>query len=185
MDRKNPWKNEGFRPHKKGVGTTKNEGNVGSHGRNLCFLFYIMHFIYSSEKSFPWRFSWSGSGSERKLFFLKAETTIFLRLIFIWKPPWNVINVYTCIYIYILIYFCTCFCFCIFFGCQVIYMSWHAWGLNTYGWSKMTIYNASHLLWQQIQTDNGAPESTWGQARLCQNFLLVMMGLKDGNCLPS
>ncbi len=101
MDRKNPWKNEGFRPHKKGVGTTKNEGNVGSHGRNLCFLFYIMHFIYSSEKSFPWRFSWSGSGSERKLFFLKAETTIFLRLIFIWKPPWNVINVYTCIYIYI------------------------------------------------------------------------------------
>lgn len=35
--------------------------------------------------------------------------------------------------------------------------------LNTYGWSKMTIYNASHLLWQQIQTDNGAPESTWGQ----------------------
>ena len=37
-------------------------------------------------------------------------------------------------------------------------------GLNTYGWSKMTVYNASHLLWQQIQTDVAAPSSTWGQA---------------------
>lgn len=35
--------------------------------------------------------------------------------------------------------------------------------LNTYGWSKMTVYNASHILWQQIQTDTAAPSSTWGQ----------------------
>ena len=40
-------------------------------------------------------------------------------------------------------------------------------GLNTYGWSKMTVYNASHILWQQIQTDTAAPSSTWGQAGGC------------------
>merc|ERR1712217_255474 len=35
--------------------------------------------------------------------------------------------------------------------------------LNTYGWSKMVVHNATHLLWQQIQTDSGAPASTWGK----------------------
>ncbi|CAE7321997.1 acp7 [Symbiodinium sp. CCMP2456] len=35
--------------------------------------------------------------------------------------------------------------------------------LNTYGWSKMTVYNASHIYWQQFQTDSGQPPSTWGQ----------------------
>ncbi|CAJ1384848.1 unnamed protein product [Effrenium voratum] len=35
--------------------------------------------------------------------------------------------------------------------------------LNTYGWSRMTVHNASHLLWQQLQTDSGAPPDTWGQ----------------------
>ena len=25
---------------------------------------------------------------------------------------------------------------------------------NTFGYSRMTVYNASHLLWEQIQTDN-------------------------------
>merc|ERR1711972_1142557 len=35
--------------------------------------------------------------------------------------------------------------------------------LNTYGWSKMIVHNATHLLWQQIQTDSGAPASTWGK----------------------
>ena len=44
-------------------------------------------------------------------------------------------------------------------------------GLNTYGWSKMTVYNASHILWQQIQTDTGAPSSTWGQAGGNKKFI--------------
>mmetsp|Transcript_118041 Transcript_118041/g.329012 ORF Transcript_118041/g.329012 Transcript_118041/m.329012 type:complete len:568 (+) Transcript_118041:52-1755(+) len=35
--------------------------------------------------------------------------------------------------------------------------------LNTYGWSKMTVYNSTHVLWQQVQTDAGAPASSWGK----------------------
>eukprot|EP00440_Ansanella_granifera_P057355 gb/GFBE01062172.1/.p1 GENE.gb/GFBE01062172.1/~~gb/GFBE01062172.1/.p1 ORF type:complete len:587 (+),score=94.26 gb/GFBE01062172.1/:1-1761(+) len=35
--------------------------------------------------------------------------------------------------------------------------------LNTYGWSKMTVHNQTHLLWQQIQTDSGEPAATWGK----------------------
>ena len=48
----------------------------------------------------------------------------------------------------------------------------------------MTIYNASHLLWQQIQTDNGAPESTWGQARRKIFFFLVMDLVMGGVVSP-
>lgn len=33
--------------------------------------------------------------------------------------------------------------------------------LNTFGWSRMTVHNASHLYWEQIQTDNGQPPATW------------------------
>lgn len=33
--------------------------------------------------------------------------------------------------------------------------------LNTYGWSKLAVHNATHLLWQQVQTDSGEPASTW------------------------
>jgi len=31
---------------------------------------------------------------------------------------------------------------------------------NTYGYSRMTVYNASHLLWEQVQTDSGQPRTT-------------------------
>jgi hypothetical protein len=31
---------------------------------------------------------------------------------------------------------------------------------NTYGYGRMTIYNSSHLLWEQIQTDNEYPATT-------------------------
>ena len=31
---------------------------------------------------------------------------------------------------------------------------------NTYGYSRMTVFNSSHLLWEQIQTDDGQPKTT-------------------------
>ena len=31
---------------------------------------------------------------------------------------------------------------------------------NTYGYSRMTVYNATHMLWEQVQTDNGQPKTT-------------------------
>jgi hypothetical protein len=31
---------------------------------------------------------------------------------------------------------------------------------NTFGYARMTIYNSSHLLWEQIQTDNEYPQTT-------------------------
>lgn len=31
---------------------------------------------------------------------------------------------------------------------------------NTYGYSRMTFYNASHMLWEQVQTDNEYPATT-------------------------
>ena len=31
---------------------------------------------------------------------------------------------------------------------------------NTFGYSRMTIFNASHLLWEQVQTDSGQPKTT-------------------------
>lgn len=34
--------------------------------------------------------------------------------------------------------------------------------LNTFGWSRMTVHNETHLLWQQVQTDSGQPAATWG-----------------------
>lgn len=34
--------------------------------------------------------------------------------------------------------------------------------LLTYGWSKMSVFNDTHILWQQIQTDKNEPSSTWG-----------------------
>ena len=31
---------------------------------------------------------------------------------------------------------------------------------NTYGYSRMTVYNSTHMLWEQVQTDNGQPKTT-------------------------
>ena len=31
---------------------------------------------------------------------------------------------------------------------------------NTYGYSRMTVYNATHMLWEQVQTDSGQPKTT-------------------------
>jgi hypothetical protein len=31
---------------------------------------------------------------------------------------------------------------------------------NTYGYARMTIYNATTLLWEAVQTDNEYPETT-------------------------
>jgi hypothetical protein len=31
---------------------------------------------------------------------------------------------------------------------------------NTFGYSRMTIYNATHMLWEQVQTDAGQPATT-------------------------
>jgi acid phosphatase type 7 len=38
--------------------------------------------------------------------------------------------------------------------------SYSAYRSNTYGYSRMTVYNSTHLLWEQIQTDNEYPETT-------------------------
>ena len=31
---------------------------------------------------------------------------------------------------------------------------------NTYGYSRLTFYNSTHLLFEQVQTDNGQPATT-------------------------
>jgi len=48
---------------------------------------------------------------------------------------------------------------------------WDARRLRGYGWSRMTVHNATHLHWQQIQTDTGSP--TRGVGEVADDFWLV------------
>jgi hypothetical protein len=38
--------------------------------------------------------------------------------------------------------------------------AYSAYRSNTYGYGRMTVYNASHMLWEQRQTDNEYPTTT-------------------------
>jgi hypothetical protein len=38
--------------------------------------------------------------------------------------------------------------------------AYSAYRSNTYGYSRMTVFNASHLLWEQVQTDDEYPATT-------------------------
>jgi hypothetical protein len=49
--------------------------------------------------------------------------------------------------------------------------AWDAERLLTYGWSKMTVHNGTHLHWQQIQTDSDFPQREIG--KVVDDFWLV------------
>ena len=48
-------------------------------------------------------------------------------------------------------------------------MSRSASRLNTYGWSRMVVENASHIFWQQIQTDSGGWEKVADETWIVQH----------------
>jgi hypothetical protein len=38
--------------------------------------------------------------------------------------------------------------------------AWSAFRSNTFGYGRISVFNASHLLWEAVQTDNGQPATT-------------------------
>jgi len=48
---------------------------------------------------------------------------------------------------------------------------WSAFRSNTYGYARMEVHNSTHLLWEQVMTDEGQPKADYG--KVIDSFWLV------------